>query len=67
MTSGSKYTTEFVKLRAVWPGVFPCDANIMTALKGSQHWPGSLFLMICENRIFTYVWGGVGEACVASR
>lgn len=24
------------------------------------------FLMICENRIFTYVWGGVGEACLAS-
>lgn len=41
----------------------------MTVLKRSQHWNGlpkrgveSLFLMTCENRIFTYVWGGLGEA-----
>jgi hypothetical protein len=26
----------------------------------------SLFLMICESRIFTCAWGGLGEACLAS-
>lgn len=73
-TSGSKYTNlAFKKLTAVSYGALPGNTNIMTVLKGSQHWNGlpksggeALFLMTCEHRIFTSVWDGLGEACLAS-